>query len=112
MASSRKTLTLLTLFGLFVLALVVYAASKGDLLETLRFRIRSDLLKANASLRTENENCREEIQRLTHQNHGLKKALVDQTIQYSILNDAPLTPGSQETGLHRILPRAWIMNLF
>ncbi len=90
MASSRKTVTIFILLGLLGLALVVYVVSKGDLLETLRFRIRSDLLTANASLRTENENCRAMIQSLTHQNHDLKKALLDQTIQYSMLNEAQL----------------------
>ena len=90
MASSRKTVTIFILLGLLGLALVVYVVSKGDLVETLRFRIRSDLLTANASLRTKNENCRAMIQSLTHQNHDLKKALLDQTIQYSMLNEAQL----------------------
>ncbi|MBW1864100.1 MAG: hypothetical protein JRI64_00345 [Deltaproteobacteria bacterium] len=92
MANLRKTEGFWFLVSLFVLAVVIYVVGKGNLVETVRSYIRSDLLTANAKLRAENEKLKEAIEKLVKQNHRMKKALVGRTIQFSILNEAAMEP--------------------
>ena len=92
MASLRKTDTFWFLVSLFALALVIYAVYKGDLVEMVRSYFRSDLLTANAKLRTENKKLKEAVAGLVKQNHLMKKALVGRTIQFSMLNETTLEP--------------------
>ncbi len=64
MAGLSRTVAFWSIFSLIVLAVVMYSVGKGDLVEMVRSYIRSDLLTANATLKTENEKHTEEIERL------------------------------------------------
>ena len=95
MANSHKKVAFWSFFSLFVLAAVIYAVSKGGLLEKARSHIRSDLLTANAKLSVENEKYKEKIEQLQKQIHLLEKALVSRTIQFSSLDEVTL--GTRES---------------
>ena len=88
MANTSKTVALWTLLSLMVLAGLIYFVGKGDLGEMILLHIRSDLLKTNADLRDRNEKQIQEMAELVKQNQGLKQALVNQTIQFSMLDEA------------------------
>ncbi len=92
MASLRRTVTFWFLIILILIGAVVYSADKGGLVEVIRSYICSDLLNANAELKTENEKLAEEIEGLLKQNQRLKKGLVSRTIQFSMLRDVVREP--------------------
>jgi hypothetical protein len=73
---------------LIVLTGGVYFVAKKDLMNVFLTHIRSDLLTANDKLRSRNEKLIQEMAALEKQNQDLKQALVDQTIQFSMLNEA------------------------
>ena len=70
----------------------MYSADKGGLVGVIRSYICSDLLNANAELKTENEKLADEIEGLLKQNQRLKKSLVSRTIQFSMLSDLVREP--------------------
>jgi len=98
MANSHKKVAFWSFFSLFVLAAVIYAVSKGGLLEKARSHIRSDLLTANAKLSVENEKYKDKIDQLQKQIHLLEKALVSRTIQFSSLDEVTLGTRESRTG--------------
>jgi hypothetical protein len=87
-----RTFAFLSLFILIALAVVMYSAGKGGLVEMVRSYIQSDLLAVNATLRTENENLIQERDGLVEQNQRLKRDLVGWTIQFSMLNETARAP--------------------
>jgi hypothetical protein len=84
------------LFSVLLLTAAFYSVFEQDLLEKVWSCIRSDLLTANAKLRTENEGLKNAMAVLEKQNRQLKKALQDWVSQFSILDRDILT--TRESG--------------
>jgi hypothetical protein len=92
MAGLPKTVYFWSLLILIVLTAVIFSVVKEDLMDMVRFHFRSDLLAANATLKTENEKLAEKLEGLVKQNQRLKKGLVSRAIQFSMLSEADREP--------------------
>ena len=97
MANSQKIVAFWLFFSLLVLAAVIYAVDRGDLLEKVRSHIRSDLVTANTKLVAENEKVKDKIGLLQKQVYLLEKALVSRTIQFSSLDEVTLDTRESRT---------------